>query len=33
MELNNLVFNEARVRLFYWKIKQLSKNTQLGTWL
>jgi hypothetical protein len=33
MELNNLVFNEARVRLFYGKINQLSKNTELGTWL
>ena len=31
MELNNLVFNEARVRPFYWKIKQIAKNTDLGT--
>jgi hypothetical protein len=31
IELNNLVFNEARVRPFYWKIKELSQNTELGT--
>jgi hypothetical protein len=31
MELNNLVFNEARIRSFYWKIKELSQNTELGT--